>query len=406
MSRKVGLAILLTLFAPLAHRSYLLAGVALACGLFVAVRKRDQVVAQVPRAVVLGGWLVGLGIAASSIYQIATIGYVESAQVTNAMATALAVVIFVVMIRNRSSRSLLVLGCSCLAVVLSVSLIPDWQRLHATYGGLARASGLVGEGDFVVAGSMLTLVAVFLFGYFADAPREAKVALVVVLPITILGIVATGSRESMVAVVLGGAVATTRGAEFSERRRLSKLTTIAMFVGGAYWLVSSLLERTAALGAVDPSIANRYLIWRAAVGAAFDGNVTGVGFPHFQTAIWNASPFLSGYPLTLAHNSFLTIWVLWGATGLLGLLTISVAGLRSSRTRPLVTAMIVLAFLGDSFFYQGVLYLFVILTAAELSSAETEERIHVTNLDCVASSPVPSVATNCARGRVTARSVP
>lgn len=406
MNRRVWVAALLVLFAPLAHRSYQLAVVALICGVSVAARKRGAPTVQAPRGAVVGGWLIGLGIVTSSLYQLARIGFVENAQLTNALATALAFVLFAYIVKNRTDKSVLVLGCCCFALVLSASLIPDWRRLHATYGGLARASGLVGEGDFVVAGSMLALVTVFLFGYFPEARRETKLALLVVLPVAILGIAATGSRESMIAALLGGACATMRGGEWSLHRRMSKLLTMAMFGAGAYWLVGSLLQRTAALGAGDPSIANRYLIWRAALRAAFDGSATGVGFPEFQAAIWKASPFLAGYPLTLAHNSFLTIWVLWGAAGLLGLLIITLGALRSQRTRPLAAAMIVLALLGDSFFYQGVLYLFVILTAAELATADTEEQAHVRTLPRIAPGPLPPRAADRARGRVAARGVP
>jgi O-antigen ligase len=406
VNRKVVVAALLVLFAPLAHRSYLLAVTAMICGVSVAARQRGAPRAEVPRAAVVGGWLIAVGIVTSSLYQLVAIGYVENSQLTNALATLLAIVIFAVIVKNGDDKSVLVLGCVCFVLVLSASLIPDWRRLHATYGGLARASGLVGSGDFVVAGSMLALVAVFLFGYFPDASHRMKLALVVVLPIAVLGIAATGSRESMIAALLGGAFATMRGGEWTLHRRLSKFLTMAMFGAGAYWLVGSLLQRTAALGAGDPSIANRYLIWRAALRAAVDGSVTGVGFPEFQSAIWKASPFLAGYPLTLAHNSFLTIWVLWGAAGLLGLLTVTLAALRSPRSRPLAAAMIVLALLGDSFFYQGVLYLFVILTAAELATTDTEERIHVTSPSRFAPGPVPSRAAVATRGRAPARGVP
>lgn len=363
--------------------------VAAAVPLFLVCGTLRKVNASPPRSrlplhvVGLGFMLLGCGV--SLLHQIAQTGTVHPSQITNTAYFLLVLGIGVIGSRRQLSPGVLAGLCLVLGVA-ALTVFVDFLRLYPDFGLLSRGDGVFGRSDFVVAGSILALAAAACIGRVGlrtEGSGQGTLFLVFTGIISV-GVIASGSREAMLAVAAAAGFAvlarTKRAPGRGGRGRGVRWIAIAGLVVISIFLGQRVSERNTAIGPDDVSRINRLALWQESVEVDVIYLLLGSGFGRFSDVIVESE---SGELLVgragearLAHNAVLSSAVMLGLAGLAGSLLFLVGV--AQRSRETGAALFVLCLLGDPLFYAGPLLLATVLASYK---GKQSEALTISNAD-------------------------
>jgi putative inorganic carbon (hco3(-)) transporter len=169
--------------------------------------------------------------------------------------------------------------------------------------------------------------------------RSARpVALLVALPVLSVGILATGSRGTLVGLVAGLLVGLRLRppTAFGPRKLLAGLVGgVALLVAVAWFLEHHpyLLARLGRTGSTDPNVEHRLALWRAALDAWYAHPLLGIGYGQFTSY----AGYLRLWKAQVAHQTYLSMAAELGLLGLSVFLWLLRSVIRDSwRARPVV----------------------------------------------------------------------
>lgn len=169
-------------------------------------------------------------------------------------------------------------------------------------------------------------------------PRAARTAaLLVLVPVLTVGILATGSRGTLVGFLAGLAVAVRvpPPTAIGPRKLLAGIVgSIALLVAVVWFLQHHpyLLLRLGRTAGSDPNVEHRLALWRAALDASYSHPILGIGYGQFTSY----AGYLRLWRAQVAHQTYLSVAAELGLVGLSVFVWLLWSVIRDSwRARPL-----------------------------------------------------------------------
>jgi O-antigen ligase len=239
------------------------------------------------------------------------------------------------LLSDQLPRRLLVFSCMSVVMASAFALWTIYQNLFLHE---QRPSGPFENanlyGNYLVLNVFLALSAVNLLaedrgGIATGSPlvlRSARtVAWLAAIPVLTVGVLATGSRGALVAIVAGllVAVRVRPPTAFGPRTLLAGVVGGVALAAAVAWFLAHhpyLVVRLGRTGSADPNVEHRLALWRAALDAFVSHPLLGIGYGQFTSyagyvRLWRAQVAHQTYLSMAAELGLLGlgvfVWLLW-----------------------------------------------------------------------------------------------
>jgi putative inorganic carbon (hco3(-)) transporter len=229
--------------------------------------------------------------------------------------------------RELRTVSLFAVAGACVAAIYTIFQFYHGANYHDEIRGSLMAGDKAADPNYFAATLLLPL-SLAVSGFLTPGRWLARLPWLVVAAIIAFGILVTGSRGAMVAVVVMILF-------YMYARHVSRLMTVplvAIFVALSFFMPDSFFTRMGTTAESGGS--GRLVVWQTGLVAFERYGLVGAGFNNFGVAyrenvgsapLWNHT-YVSG-----AHNSYLEVAVEMGIVGLVLVLAAVVGQLRAAR---------------------------------------------------------------------------
>jgi O-antigen ligase len=252
------------------------------------------------------------------------------------------------LVSEQLPRRLLLFSCASVVMATGFALWTIYQNLFLH---LDRPTGPFENanlyGNYLVLNVFLALAAANLLaedrwgivtGGSLILRSGRTAALLFVIPVLTVGILATGSRGTLVAFLVGLLVALRirPPTAFGPRQVLAGVVGALALAAALAWFLAHhpyVLVRLARTGSTDPNVQHRLALWRAALDAVYSHPLFGIGYGQFTSY----AGYLRLWRAQVAHETYLSLAAELGLLGLAVFLWLLRAVIRDSwRVRPAV----------------------------------------------------------------------